>query len=236
MPNPRNAARRRRTPRTAAGAPSRPPSGGSSARCRCSLLGAGLLPGPGGRQISYSEFKSAGRGGQVAEVTVGDTTIHGTLKKARRTAATNFTTTRIEDPKLVEELDAAGVKYTGEFVSRWLPEILGWVVPLAAASSIWSFFFRRMGGAEGGVMSFARSKHRDLRRRRRQGELRGRGRRGRGRAGAARDRRVPEERRGSTPTSAAGFPRACCWSARRAPARRCWRARSPARPRCRSSA
>jgi cell division protease FtsH len=29
--------------------------------------------------------------------------------------------------------------------------------------------------------------------------------------------------------------RACCWSARRAPARRCSRARSPARPACRSS-
>ena len=28
---------------------------------------------------------------------------------------------------------------------------------------------------------------------------------------------------------------ACCWSARRAPARRCWRAPSPARPTCRSS-
>ena len=53
---------------------------------------------------------------------VGDTIIHGTLKKAEN-GATAFTTTRIEDPKLVEELDAASVKYSGEIVSRWLPEM-----------------------------------------------------------------------------------------------------------------
>ena len=72
----------------------------------------------------------------------------------------NFSSTRIEDPKLLEDLDAAGVKYTGEFVSRWLPEILGWILPLVFIFVIWSYFSRRIGGAEGGVMSFARSKHR----------------------------------------------------------------------------
>ena len=51
-----------------------------------------------------------------------------------------------------------GVKYSGEVVSRWLPEILSWVVPFLLLVALWSFFFRRMGGAEGGVMSFARSK------------------------------------------------------------------------------
>ena len=52
------------------------------------------------------------------------------------------------------------MKYTGETVSRWLPEVLGWIVPLLLLFAVWSFFFKRMGGAEGGVMSFARSKHR----------------------------------------------------------------------------
>jgi cell division protease FtsH len=114
---------------------------------------------PTGRQVSYSEFKQAVRGGQVAEVHVGEQTVRGTFKRETN-GSLNFTTTRIEDPKLLEELDAAAVKYTGEVVSRWLTEILGWVVPLLLLFAIWSFFFRRMGGAEGGVMSFARSKHR----------------------------------------------------------------------------
>jgi cell division protease FtsH len=114
---------------------------------------------PAGRQVSYSDFKQAVRSGQVTEVMVGEQSITGTYKRETN-GGRNFTTTRIEDPKLLEELDAAGVKYTGEFVSRWLPEILGWVLPLLLLFGIWSFFFRRMSGAEGGVMSFARSKHR----------------------------------------------------------------------------
>jgi cell division protease FtsH len=123
------------------------------------LLGIGqaLFLTPGGRQIPYSEFKGMVRGGQVAEVAVGDTHIRGVLKKAEQGQGA-FSTTRIEDPKLLEELEQAGVKYSGEVVSRWLPEVLGWVVPILLLIGLWTFFFRRIGGAEGGVMSFARSK------------------------------------------------------------------------------
>src|SRR6188474_1908237 len=114
---------------------------------------------PGGKAISYSDFKQAVRAGQVSEVFVGEQTIHGKYKVARD-GSDKFNANRIEDPKLLEELDAASVKYEGEFVSRWLPEILSWVIPILLLLAIWSFFFKRMGGAEGGVMSFARSKHR----------------------------------------------------------------------------
>jgi cell division protease FtsH len=114
---------------------------------------------PAGRSISYSEFKAAVRGGQVAEVTVGEQAIRGIYTRDVN-GSRNFNAARIEDPKLIEELDAAGVKYTGEQVSRWLPEVIGWVIPLLLLFALWSFFVRRMSGAEGGVMSFARSKHR----------------------------------------------------------------------------
>jgi cell division protease FtsH len=117
-----------------------------------------FLP-PAGRQISYSEFKTAVRNGQIAEVTVGEQTVRG-IYKTDVNGSRNFTTTRIEDPKLIEELDTASVKYTGEQISRWLPEIIGWVIPILLLFALWSFFVRRMSGAEGGVMSFARSKHR----------------------------------------------------------------------------
>ena len=116
---------------------------------------------PAGQSIPYSEFKALVRGGQVVEITVGDQSISGHLKQPRgegRNASTQFSTTRIEDPKLVEDLEAAHVKFTGEVVSRWLPEVLGWIIPLLLVVALWSFFFRRMGGAEGGVMSFARSR------------------------------------------------------------------------------
>ena len=114
---------------------------------------------PTGHQISYSEFKTAVRSGQVAEVTLGDQVLRGVYKREVN-GQRNFNAARIEDPKLLEELDAAQVKYTGELVSRWLPEVLSWVLPILLLVGIWSFFFRRMSGAECGVMSFARSKHR----------------------------------------------------------------------------
>ncbi len=119
-------------------------------------LGQAYLLSPSGRPVSYSEFKSMVRSGQVAEVWVGETSIRGELKKAD--GPTTLTTTRIEDPKLIEELDQHGVKYSGEVVSRWLPEVLSWLIPVLLLVALWSFFFRRIGGAEGGVMSFARSK------------------------------------------------------------------------------
>ena len=119
---------------------------------------------PGGRPIPYSDFKGLVKSGQVAEVTIGDQVIRGVLKQPAAGSSPNdkqskqFTTTRVEDPKLTEELEARGVKYTGEMVNRWLPDLLGWIIPLVFFIGIWGFFFRRMSGAEGGVMSFARSR------------------------------------------------------------------------------
>ena len=66
-------------------------------------IGQAYFLAPAGRQISYSEFKGLVRGGLVAEVQVGDTIIHGTLKKADN-GPTTFTTTRIEAVHLREQL------------------------------------------------------------------------------------------------------------------------------------
>src|SRR5262245_65971134 len=58
-----------------------------------------------GRSITYSEFKQLLRSDQIAELTVGEQTIHGTTKQPQKDGTNGFTTTRIEDPKLAEELD-----------------------------------------------------------------------------------------------------------------------------------
>ncbi len=114
-----------------------------------------LVVAPQGTALPYSEFKSLVRSGQVAEVVVGDALIRGTLKKAD--GPTGFSTVRIEDTTLVADLEAQGVKFSGEVLNRWLPELLGWIVPVLLLVGMWSFFMKRMGG-EGGIMSFARSK------------------------------------------------------------------------------
>ena len=112
---------------------------------------------PVGPPLPYSEFKALLRSGQVAELSLGELEIRGTLKSADPSGRTTFVAVRIDDPKLVEELDARGVKYTGELASRW-PELLSWILPVLLLVGFWAFMLRRMGGAEGGVMSFARSK------------------------------------------------------------------------------
>ncbi len=109
-----------------------------------------------GETIPYSTFKQHVREGKVQEVAVAVDRVRGTLKGEEKPRP--FSAVRIEDPKLLEDLEKHGVKYTGELPNRWVSELLGWVLPLLFLIALWSFFFRRMGGAEGGVMSFARSK------------------------------------------------------------------------------
>jgi cell division protease FtsH len=114
---------------------------------------------PSGRTVAYSEFKALLAEDKVAEVVVTAETIRGQLKGRDPDGKPQaFVTTRVEDPKLVEELEQRKVKYTGETTNRWLPDLLGWVLPLLLIIGLTSFFFRRMSGGEGGVMSFARSR------------------------------------------------------------------------------
>ncbi len=147
----------RRTPVTGPGRPGGPLWYGLAFMMVMALAQAWFLA-PAGRQISYSEFKAAVRGGQVAEVVVGEQTIRGSYSNDID-GGQGFSTARIDDPDLIEELDGAGVRYTGEFMNRWLPEVIGWVVPLLLLFAVWNFVLKRMGGADGGIMSFARSKH-----------------------------------------------------------------------------
>ena len=111
-----------------------------------------------GRTIQYSEFKNLVRNGKVQDVVVAEDRVRGTLKTPEANGQKAFVAVRIEDPQLLQDLDKAEVRYTGEITSKWLPELLGWIIPLLFLVGIWSFFFRRIGGPEGGVMSFARSR------------------------------------------------------------------------------
>jgi cell division protease FtsH len=111
-----------------------------------------------GRTVHYSEFKELVRSGKVQEVVLSEDRVRGVLKQPDEQGRKTFAAIRIDDPKLVEELEQRGVRFSGEVASRWLPELLGWVLPLLFIIGLWTLFFRRMGGAEGGVMSFARSR------------------------------------------------------------------------------
>ena len=157
-----------RLPKAPSGKPGdrRPPSGPRPVSALWYLLGLFLLLAvvqtylfmPSGRTVAYSEFKALLAEDKVAEVVITGESIRGTLKGGGGGKADAFVTTRVEDPKLVEELGQRKVKFTGEVASRWLQELIGWILPLLLIVGLMSFFFRRMGGAESGVMSFARSR------------------------------------------------------------------------------
>ncbi len=105
--------------------------------------------------ISYSEFKESIRAGRIKELTITLETISGewTTEKGTR----RFQTVRVEDPDLVKELESLKVKYTGKIDSKWVTNILSWIIPLIFFILIWRFLFSRIG-PETSVMSFGKSR------------------------------------------------------------------------------
>jgi cell division protease FtsH len=69
-----------------------------------------------------------------------------------------FRTIRVEDPQLVEELQAAHVQFTGVRPGLLSTLLWAWVLPLLFFGAIWYFLSRRMGTAGQAVMSIGKSK------------------------------------------------------------------------------
>ncbi|MDB6124435.1 MAG: hflB [Pedosphaera sp.] len=134
------------------------------------------------RTIPYSEFKTLVRNGEVVEAAVRADTIEGKVqpkaqapsKTPNNQTSTNavsadankpflFRTVRVEDPKLVEEMEAANVKFVGMrpgFLSQFL---FAWILPIGLMFLLWSFLSRRMsggGGAGQSILSFGKSRAR----------------------------------------------------------------------------
>jgi cell division protease FtsH len=102
--------------------------------------------------IPYSEFKELLRTEKIKELTINPESINGQTETKRK-----FQTVRVEDPDLVKELETHHVKYTGKVESKWLMNILSWIVPLVFFFFIWRILFSRIG-PETSVMSFGKSR------------------------------------------------------------------------------
>ena len=110
-----------------------------------------------GDTVQYSQFKSLLNEGRIADVVISTDTIRGKYQNPDN-AIVPFSTVRVEDPKLIEQLTEKGVRYEAEVQNRFVSELLSWILPVLLILAIWAFFFRRMSGAEGGIMSFSRSR------------------------------------------------------------------------------
>jgi cell division protease FtsH len=69
-----------------------------------------------------------------------------------------FRTIRVDDPQLVDELQAAHVKFTGVRPGVFSTLLFAWILPLVFFGAIWYFLSRRMGMAGQAVMSIGKSK------------------------------------------------------------------------------
>src|SRR5258705_10780429 len=130
-----------------------------------------LVPHP--ESMSYSEFKALLRAGKVSELGLYRDTIEGTFSptglegvlskekieaiKRSETSSPNFVTTRVEDPGLVAELEAAHVRFTGHVTNTWIATLLSWILPAVIFVGLWMLVMKRMN-PQSGLMSIGKSR------------------------------------------------------------------------------
>ena len=116
-------------------------------------------------EVSYSQFLDDLAAGEINSISITNEQISYTSVEAPAVGDPEqlFTVVRIEDPDLVDRLQAAGVTFAAEPPeSNILLTILGWIIPLLPLVLIWYFLFRRLGSMGGGVMSIGKSKAREI--------------------------------------------------------------------------
>ena len=122
----------------------------------------------GGETIGYGAFKQALGEGRVREVAVGADEVVGKMSPAPKSGAAvdekaeleRFRAIRVEDPKLVEALEAKGVEFVGVQKSP-LREIFSvWLLPALIFGGLLFVVMRRVRQGAGGLLSVGRSKAR----------------------------------------------------------------------------
>jgi cell division protease FtsH len=114
------------------------------------------------KEIPYSEFKTALYAGKVRSVSISDIHVNGKMADG-----TSFTSLRVNDPDLINALEAQNVETSG-LVESSGGGILGtlaiWIFPLIMIAGIGYFFIARSmkggAGSAGGIFSFGKSKAR----------------------------------------------------------------------------
>ncbi len=110
--------------------------------------------------MPYSDFQEQLKNGNVAEISIDDQFIRGTLKQALPDGRTRFYTTRVE-PELAKDLEQYGVKFKGVIRDTFFRDLLSWILPALIFFGIWIFVIRRFAekqGMGGGFMSIGKSK------------------------------------------------------------------------------
>lgn len=111
------------------------------------------------KQIPYSEFKQKLKSKKIIQVTIAPNLIKGEMQDSGMDV--KFRTLPLYDTKLIEDLEASGIKsFAGEPDRSWVFSLIlnvGWIVLFIF---LWWFLFLRQGqmGGKNNPMSFGRSR------------------------------------------------------------------------------
>ena len=124
------------------------------------LLAVWLFNKPGMKQttLDYSDFKQKVAAAEVSDLTIAPGDISGMYKDAEGKLIP-FTTVRMEDPNLVQELSAAKIKFKAQPDRSWVGNVLFNLLWIVLLIGLWWFIFIRPQRSDGkSAMNFARSK------------------------------------------------------------------------------
>jgi cell division protease FtsH len=118
-----------------------------------------VTPLIGPKELAYTEFKKSVAEDKILEVAISQTLIHGRAKDgAFGDGGDLFRTIRVEDPRLLEDLEQHHVTVTGVIESTFWRDVLSWVIPALVFVGLWWLILRRMGQGQGTFMTVGQSK------------------------------------------------------------------------------
>ncbi len=110
--------------------------------------------------IPYSEFRAYMQDGRINEVFITDNRIRGVLTQPDENGARQIVSILVE-PRMTEDLERYGVKFSGAIESTLLRDILSWILPILVFFGLWMLVIRKVierQGLGGGMMSIGQSK------------------------------------------------------------------------------
>ena len=110
--------------------------------------------------VPYSQLETLLKEGKVADLSIREKFIVGTLREADENGKKVIVANRV-DPKLAEQLSAYNVPFTQVHESKFFATLLSWIVPTLIFFGIWYFVFKKFAekqGPGGGFMSIGKSK------------------------------------------------------------------------------
>lgn len=109
--------------------------------------------------VPYSQFQALLKDGKLSEITVAERYIRATLSAPEQGGPREIYALRVESD-LARDLATYDVTFMGIVESKWLSNLLSWIVPVVIFFALWMFVIRRFANSQGagGLMSVGKSK------------------------------------------------------------------------------